>query len=312
MISAAPAARWSLWSTTAFLATDDPRRLPEAERLAREMLADVDRACSRFRSDSDLVRANARPGRWVAVDPLLVAATRVAVEAARVSAGLVDPCLGRHLVAVGYDADLAVLRARAPDSFQVPAARHVRPDAWLEVGLGEGAIRVPPGTALDLGATAKAWAADLVCTGLVEALGTRVVLGLGGDLRILAPAGSRGSASWPVEVSELPGDADPEPVWVDGGGVATSSTLARRWSTAAGEQHHLLDPRTGRPCTGPWRTVTATGPTCVAANTACTAALVLGDGAVPWLESRGVTARLVARSGAVHRVGGWPAAPGRA
>ena len=81
--------------------------------------------------------------------------------------------------------------------------------------------------------------------------------------------------------------------------------------TTAGEMHHLLDPRTGRPTAGPWRTVTATGPTCVAANTATTAALVLGADAVPWLEQHDVTARLVDESGAVHRVGAWPTTSGR-
>ena len=106
--------RWELWSSYAFLATDEPRHLAAAEAVARRVLAEVDRTCSRFRDDSDLSRANARPGRWVEVDPVLVAATRVALEAARVSAGLVDPCLGRRLTALGYDADLAVLRARGP------------------------------------------------------------------------------------------------------------------------------------------------------------------------------------------------------
>ena len=61
------------------------------------------------------------------------------------------------------------------------------------------------------------------------------------------------------------------------------------------------------PLDGPWRTATATGPTSVAANVATTAALVLGEDAVPWLEERGVDARLVDRDGRVVRTGRWPA-----
>ena len=56
-----------------------------------------------------------------------------------------------------------------------------------------------------------------------------------------------------------------------------------------------------------WRTVTATGPTCVAANTASTAAVVLGAEASGWLTARGVTARLVAADERAHYLGGWPA-----
>ncbi len=310
-LPAAPTStRWELWSSYAFLATDDPRLLAAAQAVARRVLAEVDRTCSRFRDDSDLSRANARPGRWVDVDPLLVAATRVALEAARVTAGLVDPCLGRRLIALGYDADLAVLRARGPRD--VPTVRRTRVprEAWRDVRVDDEAVRVPRGAALDLGATAKAWAADLVAASVVDELGCRVVVSLGGDLRIAGPDGTTGGP-WPVEVTERPGGDAPETVLLDRGGIATSTTLERRWTTTAGEMHHLLDPRTGRPTTGPWRTVTATGPTCVAANTATTAALVLGAAAVPWLEQHDVTARLVHESGAVHRVGSWPTASGR-
>jgi thiamine biosynthesis lipoprotein len=44
----------------------------------------------------------------------------------------------------------------------------------------------------------------------------------------------------------------------------------------------------------------------VAANTASTAAVVLGQAAVPWLDRRDVTARLVAADGAVRVTGRWP------
>ncbi len=70
--------------------------------------------------------------------------------------------------------------------------------------------------------------------------------------------------------------------------------------------HHVLDPRTGRPTDEHWRTATATGATCVAANVATTAALVLGAAAPAWLEANDVTARLVDRDGAVTRIGAWP------
>jgi thiamine biosynthesis lipoprotein len=71
----------------------------------------------------------------------------------------------------------------------------------------------------------------------------------------------------------------------------------------------VLDPRTGLPAQEVWRTVSATGSTCSAANTATTAAIVLGEDAPAWLAAHGVTARLVATDGEVRTVGRWPAEP---
>jgi FAD:protein FMN transferase len=294
--------RWDTLGTYGFLATGDPARLDDAYTIAREVLDAVDRTCSRFRDDSDLELANRQPGRWVTVDPLLVAAVDVAVAAARATDGLVDPCLGRSLVLLGYDADLEVVQRRGP----VPGHRAdvtPTPDAWRQIGTDpEGGLLVPEGCAIDLGATCKAWASDLVAASIVDRLGCDLVVSLGGDVRIAGP-----DAGWAVDITERPGDDDPERVWLAGGGLATSSTTERRWAGESGDVHHVLDPRTGRPTDEHWRTATATGATCVAANVATTAALVLGAEAPAWLEANDVTARLVDRTGAVTRIGGWPA-----
>jgi thiamine biosynthesis lipoprotein len=295
--------------TYAFLATGDPTRLDDAFSIARDVLDAVDRTCSRFREDSDLQVANRRPGRWVTVDPLLVAAVDVAVAAADATDGLVDPCLGRSMVMLGYDADLRVVRRRGPRPDR-RADLTPTPDAWRQIGTDpEGGLRVPEGCAIDLGATCKAWASDLVAASIVDRLGCDLIVSLGGDVRIAGPADPAGSGhpGWAIDVTERPGDDDPERIQLDRGGLATSSTAERRWAGGSGDVHHVLDPRTGRPTDEHWRTATATGATCVAANVATTAALVLGADAPAWLESNDVTARLVDRTGAVTRIGGWPA-----
>jgi thiamine biosynthesis lipoprotein len=55
--------------------------------------------------------------------------------------------------------------------------------------------------------------------------------------------------------------------------------------------------------------VTAAGPSCVAANTASTAAVVLGHEAPGWLEERRVAARLVPSRGFSVSTTGWPDSP---
>lgn len=283
------------------VATSDPADLGPAVAVAERLLAVVDATCSRFRRDSDLSRANAGAGSWVRVTPLFLAAVRVALDAAHETDGLVDPCLGVRMVSLGYDADLGVVRLR-PD----PPARPLGPHptgAWREVEVDDSAVRVPAGVALDLGATAKAWAADLVALSVVHGLGGGVVVSVGGDVRVVA---DERVPAWPVRVTEKPGGPDGLTVWIDGGGLATSTTVVRRWRSGGIERHHLLDPRTGLPVEGPWRTVSATGPTSVAANIATTAALVLGAQAPAWLEERGVDARLVHQDGRSARTGAWP------
>ena len=293
---------WRVWSTYVQVCVTDERLLPRAKSLTRRLLEDVDRTCSRFRDDSDLSRLNAAPGRWVEVDPLLVEATRVAVDAARITDGLVDPCVGRALVSWGYDVDLELL-VRRPFA-AVPDVLEPRPD-WQEIRWQDGALRLPADCMLDLGATAKAWAADLIAETAAAELGCGVSISLGGDVRVI----SSGGELWPIRVSETERSAVDQTVGLARGGIATSTILARRWRTEDGWAHHLIDPRTGAPVSGEVRTATAVGDTALAANVASTAALVLGADAEAWLSDRGVHARLVLADGSVRPVGDWPAAP---
>jgi thiamine biosynthesis lipoprotein len=295
-------AEFPAFGTYGYLAVRRPAALPAALRIARAVVKDVDATCSRFRPDSDLARVNRAPGRWVDVHPLLVEAVRVAVGAAAATRGIVHPLLGRPLVTLGYDRDFRELREveTAPTHTSAPPV-----DAWRSIELDDGRVRIPAGTALDLGSTAKAWAADVVAAGLEQELDEPALVSLGGDIMISAPDG----VPWRVAVAERPGDLRDRPaclVDLAAGGLATSSTRVRRWTRQGTDHHHLLDPRTGRPATEVWRTVTATGPSCVAANTATTAAVVLGEAAVPQLDRWDVTARLVAADGRVHVTGRWP------
>ena len=93
---------------------------------------------------------------------------------------------------------------------------------------------------------------------------------------------------------------------ITSGGIATSSSTVRRWTRGGVICHHIVDPCTGLPSTGRWRTVSVAAATCLDANTAATAAIVRGDAAVGWLTSLDLPGRLVDQGGAVVRVGGWP------
>jgi thiamine biosynthesis lipoprotein len=164
-----------------------------------------------------------------------------------------------------------------------------------------GLLTVPPGTALDLGATAKAYTADHAARTLYRRYGGGVLVELGGDVATagISPTG------WPVHVAEHEGGPG-QIVVLAHGGLATSTTTVRRWRRGGKEVHHIVDPRTGAPIDGPWRTASVHAPSALAANGASTAALVLGERAVDWLGERRLAARLVGVNGEVHTTPGWP------
>jgi thiamine biosynthesis lipoprotein len=266
------------------------------------VLRDVDGACSRFRDDSELARVNSAGGRWVRVGPVLLEALAAAVWAARATGGAVDPTVGRALRVSGYDRDF-----KAISSHDSGLRIEVTPvPGWkaIELDAGTSRVRVPAGVELDLGATAKALAADRAASAAARAAGgCGVLVSLGGDLAVV---GRPPPAGWMVQVSE-PDGAEAQLVTIFDGGLATSSTRVRRWTRGGIRWHHILDPSTGRPAGGPWRLASVAAASCLEANTAATASIVLGDAAPAWLAERRCPARLVSEDGEVLTLAGWPA-----
>ena len=290
--------------TTANVCVTEPAALQVAAAAVEQELAAIDLACSRFRDDSELTALNRSGCRPFRASPLLVEALEVALHAAAITDGAVDPTVGRSMTGLGWDCDFAVLVSRGEqDCFElVPAGgwRSVRVDRERRL------VVVPAGTEIDLGATAKALAADRSAHAAAEATGAGVLVNLGGDLSV---AGAPPAGGWSVLVTDdhrTPASGDGQTVAVTSGGLATSSTTVRRWRAGGSEHHHIVDPRTGRAVEEIWRTVSVAAATCVDANTASTAAVVRGRSAPDWLERTGLPARLVALDGAVAYAGGWP------
>jgi thiamine biosynthesis lipoprotein len=315
-------ATWPALGTTALVRVDDPDALDAARAIVAGELAAIDTAASRFRADSELERVNATGGRFTRVSPLLHEAIAVALRAAALSDGAVDPTLGEAIRLAGYDRDFKALTepTGAPGRSGEQATRRVMPAprftarrhaGWAHIQLSDDppGVCVPAGMRLDLGATAKALAADRAVSAVAAATGAAALVSLGGDI---ATAGPVPPGGWLIHVTDdhrrgpkAPGQT----VAISTGALATSSVLARRWRHGDRNMHHILDPTTGLPTGGPWRTVSVTAGTCVDANIASTAAIVLGESAPAWLDGHGMAARLVAHAGGVVTVGGWPEEP---
>jgi thiamine biosynthesis lipoprotein ApbE len=308
-------ASWRAIGTGVHLIVTEPAALGPARRVLHRHLAELDAACSRFRADSEIAALDRAPraaGRTgpVRVSPLLAGALGVALRAARVTEGDVDPTVGAALSAAGYDRDFALVHRDGP-----PVKLTVRGvPGWRQVELDEQArlVSLPAGVRLDLGATGKAWAADRAAAAIAAELGCGVLVNLGGDIAV---AGQGPPGGWRVRVQDITGRPEDPPagpatvVAITSGGLATSSTAARRWRRGGDVLHHILDPRSGLPAAPVWRTVSVAAATCTDANTASTAAIIRGAAAPRWLAGLGLAARLVAESGAVRTLGGWPAEP---
>ena len=235
----------------------------------RALFDERDRRFSRFIESSELNRVNACPVGLTVVSEEFASMLSLALDAARATDGLVTPAVGGAIVAAGYDRDFSLL---SPDGGPVePAA-------------------VPSFASLVLGGVI------LLRCGAVDPRPERRRQGQDGRRRARAArttAGSRPAAisrrPVPIVVGLPGGDA----ITLDGGGLATTSIANRAWLRGGERQHHLIDPRDRCVRADPWRDVTVAAPTCLAADVAAKAALLLGDEGPAWLDERGLAGRFV-------------------
>jgi thiamine biosynthesis lipoprotein len=278
------------------VAVTEPDQISTARDAVLRTVAAFDCACSSFRSDSELSALNRAAGRAVAVSPLLLEAVLAALRAAELTDGDVDPGLGHALRALGF------VPGKTPR-----LAFSARP-GWraITVDMEASTICLPRGVSLDLGATAKALAADRAAEAAAHLAGCGVLVGLAGDLAAVGPGPVGG---WRIRVTDdhraarKPGQT----VMIESGGLATSSTQVRGCIQGEAAIHHLLDPATGRPVQRGWRTVSVAARSCLDANTAATASIVRGASAVGWLTKLELPTRLISSEGHATHVAGWPA-----
>jgi thiamine biosynthesis lipoprotein len=241
-----------------------PPELAAVERLFEEL----EEMFSRFRPGSELNLVNAASAEFVAVTPTFARILALALDSARRTGGLVDPTLGAAIEAAGYDDDFTEL---ADGSVLGPAV----PGSWRQVQVAGRIVLRRPGTKLDLNCVVKGLAVDAA----LSLLSGDGFVSAGGDVAV------RGSA-----VVGLPGGGS---LTLSNGGLATSGTTKRRWVSDGELQHHLIDPRTGRPSTSRWSEVSVAAASCLEADVAAKAAFLLGDDGPGWLDERALPGRFL-------------------
>ena len=217
-------ASFTALGTGAAVTVLDERALPAAHEIVLDELRCIDEACSPFRDDSELALLNRSAGVPFAASPLLLEALMVAVYAAARTDGDVDPTVGRSLGALGWNSDFTVVVARRRET---PRLRIVPAAGWQRIRIDrrERTVRIPAGVEIDLGATAKALAADRCAQRVLAATGTGALVNLGGDIAV---AGAAPVGGWAILVT----DDHRSDVTADG------QTVAHRNGRARDVEHH--------------------------------------------------------------------------
>jgi FAD:protein FMN transferase len=327
--------------TTARLVAWPPENLLRLLAAVDAELAELDAQASRFRADSEISTVHAAGAGTYRISDGLAEAVGIALAAAAWTGGRSDPTVGSALVRIGYDRDFAAIEPSPTGS--TPGADPVA--GWRAVRLEGNELTVPAGVLLDLGATAKGLGADRAAAAAYAVTGIGgVLVSLGGDVAVAgrppaggwpvlvadehrqvrqarnlgrpsrtapradrtAPWAHRTGAGLPLVPPAAADAAVAQQIRLSRGGLATSSMTCRRWLRGGRIMHHIIDPRTGLPAGGPWRTVSVAAASCAEANAASTAAIVAGEDAVGCLTAARLPARLVGHDSQVAYTGGWP------
>lgn len=277
--------------TSAHLVVDEPARHLLVD--AVERLQDWNTRWTRFDETSELSAINHAGGRPVVVSADTASLVALAIDAWRITDGAFDPTVHDALVSAGYGRPFAAGPTTPGPAADVPGP------AAIEVDPAIGLVHAPAHVALDLGGIAKGYAADLLVAELLEAGASGAAATIGGDTAV----GGRCpfAEAWPI-VADL---ETSEPVaHLDQGGFCYSTTRRRRWVTAAGPAHHIIDPRTGQPAQSTVETAAIAASTAAAAEAFATASVVAGwPAAHRLINGAGLSGFIVTDRGERHDIG---------
>lgn len=285
-----------------------------SRRLAQQavgQVAELEQRWSRFIASSDISQLNVSGGAPVLVSSSTLDLLELAVAAWHGTDGKFSPFLQPAMLDIGYHRPMSARKVLKPSVTSVRSTeRHYSPlvRSPLHIDRQASTATLDGGSGIDLGGIAKGFSSDLVLADLMSKGADAALVDLGGDMAFASSCGPHPPVSWVVPVDDpfAPGVAIGRLTALRGG-VATSSTLRRRWTAADGtEVHHLVDPLTGWSCTTDIAAVTVVADSCASAEVLTKQFVLLGaDAAIARAELLGVDALIVGYDRRVLRVGQW-------
>ncbi len=242
-----------------------------------------EQSLSRFRLDSELSQLNRSPGRMQSVSPVFWEVFQLSMDIAERSSGLISPLVLDALLQAGYSQGFELLKPSG-NGINTKTGSPIPAVDRLQWDIKSHSIQLPPDMHLDFGGVAKGWAAHKAMNKLK--IYAPALVDAGGDIAI---SGLRADGQpWPIAIADpmRPGD-QLGMLRVGRCGIATSGTDYRRWKTGDDWQHHIIDPRTGRPAETDVLSVTVVAPTVMEAEMAAKVVLISGSQRGPeWLEDQ--------------------------
>lgn len=201
---------------------------------------------SRFIDSSEISRVNAAPDDMHVVSPETAELVDRAVQAWALSNGAFDPTVLPSLLDNGYSKSFDRLPAVALSNPTTSAPGC----ADIYVDLANNLVRLGQGVGFDPGGIGKGLAADMLVRLAMRSGASGAMVNIGGD--IVCDGLGPHADEWLIEVFE-PSVCDTAlgVISLRSGAVATSTTQKRRWNTDQGPRHHVIDPSTGNPTSGP-------------------------------------------------------------
>ncbi len=244
-------------SDIVFAAEGEPRIVRRGFERAREFIHASEARLTRFSNESELAHLNASSGEWFHASADLYAVVKRAHALNAETAGLFNPAILDALEHAGYDVSMDEIRAHGARLPQPVLQMATLDFQNVELDDTKSAIRLPPGMRIDLGGIGKGWIAEQAAQRLHEFTDACAV-NAGGDLFLIGQPWDE--PAWFIELED---PRDPNKVLallrVQSGAVTTSSITRRKWRQNGYMQHHLIDPRTGRPAETDWLSVTVIG-----------------------------------------------------
>ena len=263
-------------NTTVLLGAECPYP-PQVFEMAQNFIEQSEERFTRFKVTSELCALNHSAGHWFAASPELLDLLLSAKDCHQTTNGIFDPSILPDLQEAGYTHSFDQIRRLGPGPASPQKMRAWKtPFSEVDIDLLRGRVRLPKDIQIDLGGIAKGWIAEKAAR-LMALSCTVCVVNAGGDMFLIGTP--YGQSAWEIGL-ENPRNpiTDLMVLRVEGGAVATSSVVKRSWKQGDVEQHHLIDPRTGKPAETPWLCVTAFAPKAVEAETFAKAILIAGPG----------------------------------
>ncbi|MAU11446.1 MAG: thiamine biosynthesis protein ApbE [Anaerolineaceae bacterium] len=244
-----------------------------------EQIAKIEAQLTRFQPDSNLMQFNAKAGEWIEVSHMLYENVLAAKQAARITNGRYNPLVLPAMVVNGYDRSFEQMHnVETQLAVEIPDWRNI------EIKARTRQIRIPVGTAIDLGGIGKGWTAEYIADQLAE-IGPCLV-DFGGD--IVARGAPDGYSGWPIDIEDPNTGEIFATVTLQDSAIATSGIDYRRWQNANGDLfHHIINPDTGQPARTDVFSATVIHPHAPTAEAYAKAVLIQGaQSGLSWLSQQ--------------------------